>query len=63
MARRRKASTRRRSGKLSKDDRLHIIIGVLLVAVVILGYYLYQESRTERVQLRIGGSGVTIEKK
>lgn len=53
----------RRRGKSGKLSQQQMLIGVLLLAIVVLAWYLYKESRTERIELRIGGGGVTIEKK
>lgn len=39
----------------------HIVIGVLAVAVIILGILLWQESRTERVEFSIGDQTIELE--
>jgi hypothetical protein len=43
---------------------LYLVIGVLAVVVGVSGYLLYQErQKTKGVQISIGKSGVSIEKK
>ncbi len=45
-------------------NTLYLIVGVLAVAVVALGYQLYQERKEPKgVQINLGPSGITIEKK
>jgi len=39
----------------------HVVIGVLAVAVTILGVLLWQESRTERVEFSIGDQTIELE--
>ncbi|MFP4314200.1 MAG: hypothetical protein ACLFR0_07725 [Alphaproteobacteria bacterium] len=38
-----------------KINKREVLIAVLFIAVGILAYYLYQESRTETVGISIGG--------
>jgi predicted negative regulator of RcsB-dependent stress response len=40
-----------------------IVIGVLAVAVAVLGYQVYQERHKTGVEISIGNSGISIEKK
>ena len=43
---------------------LYVVIGVLAVATVIFGYQLYQERRkTTGIEINVGKSGISIEKK
>ncbi len=40
------------------------LIGVLVIAVAILGYQYYQERQnTSRVEIQVGEGGISIEKK
>lgn len=39
------------------------VAGVLAVAVVVLGYQLYQERHKSGVEISIGNGGISIEKK
>jgi hypothetical protein len=40
-----------------------IVVAVLAVAVVVLAYQLYQERHKSGVEISIGNSGISIEKK
>lgn len=40
-----------------------IVIGVLAIAVAVLGYQVYQERHKTGVEISIGNSGISIEKK
>jgi hypothetical protein len=43
---------------------LYLIIGVLAVAAAVFGYQLYQErQQTTGIEINIGKSGISIEKK
>jgi hypothetical protein len=43
---------------------LYLVIGALAVATVVLGYRLYQErQKTAGIEINVGKSGVSIEKK
>jgi predicted negative regulator of RcsB-dependent stress response len=43
---------------------LYIVIGVLAVATVVFGYQLYQErQKTTGIEINVGKSGISIEKK
>lgn len=45
-----------------RNNGLYLIIGALIVAVIGLGIYVYQEeSKPDGVELRIGEGGVSIE--
>jgi hypothetical protein len=47
---------------MSRNNGLYLIIGALVVAVIGLGIYVYQEeSKPDGVELRIGENGVAIE--
>jgi len=43
---------------------LYLVIGVLAVAAVVFGYQLYQErQKTTGIEINVGKSGISIEKK
>ncbi|MGO8909298.1 MAG: hypothetical protein ACLQDM_08245 [Bradyrhizobium sp.] len=43
---------------------LYLIIGALIIAVAVFGYQLYQErEKTTGIDINIGKSGISIEKK
>lgn len=43
---------------------LYMIVGALVVAVAVLGYYVYQDRKQPKgVQINLGERGITIEKK
>jgi len=43
---------------------LYLVIGALVAAIVVFGYQLYQErQKTTGIEINVGKSGVTIEKK
>lgn len=43
---------------------LYLVIGGLATAAVVLGYKLYQErQKTTGIEINVGKSGITIEKK
>lgn len=45
-------------------NALYLVIGVLGVAVVVVGYQLYQErQKSTGVEISIGDRGISIEKK
>jgi predicted negative regulator of RcsB-dependent stress response len=45
-------------------NTLYLVIGVLAVAAVVLGYQLYQERQeTTGIEINVGKSGISIEKK
>lgn len=48
----------------SNRNILYLIIGALCVAVVVLGYKTYQDSKEPKgVELKVGPGGISIEKK
>jgi len=42
---------------------LFLIIGALVVAVGVLGYQFYQERQKTGIEINVGKSGISIEKK
>jgi hypothetical protein len=49
---------------VTRSNMVYLVVGVLLVAVAVLGYQLYQERKQpEGVRINIGPGGVSIEKK
>jgi len=49
---------------VNRTNILYAIIGVLIIAVTVLGYELYQERHPpEGVHIEVGPNGLTIEKK
>ena len=43
---------------------LYLVVGALAVAVAVFGYQLYQErQKTTGIEINVGKSGVSIEKK
>ena len=45
-------------------NALYVVIGVLAVAAAVFGYQLYQErQKTTGIEINVGKSGITIEKK
>lgn len=43
---------------------LYLVIGILAVAAVVFGYQLYQErQKTTGIEINVGKSGISIEKK
>ena len=43
---------------------LYLVIGVLAVATAVFGYQLYQErQKTTGIEINVGKSGISIEKK
>ena len=45
-----------------RQNQLYLIIGALIVAVIALGIYVYQEeSKPSGVELRIDESGISVE--
>ena len=43
---------------------LYLVIGVLVVVTVVIGYQLYQErQKTTGIEIDVGKTGVSIEKK
>ena len=49
---------------MNRNNILYLAIGVLAVAVVVLGYQLYQDRKEPKgLQINVGPGGVSIEKK
>lgn len=45
-------------------NTLYVIIGALVIATAVFGYQLYQErQKTTGIEINVGKSGITIEKK
>lgn len=52
----------RQENFMSRNNGLYLIIGALVVAVIGVGIYVYQEeSKPKGVELRIGENGVSVE--
>jgi RsiW-degrading membrane proteinase PrsW (M82 family) len=53
-----------RAGEMRRDNFLYLVIGVLVVAVAVLGYQLYEAKKEPKgIQLQIGERGISIETK
>jgi predicted negative regulator of RcsB-dependent stress response len=49
---------------MTRSNLLYLVVGALVVVVAVLGYQVYQNNKEPKgVQLNIGPSGVSIEKK
>ena len=49
---------------LQNRNMLFLMLGALMVAVAVLGYNLYQEKKQpDGVQINIGPSGISVDKK
>ncbi|MGB3809504.1 MAG: hypothetical protein WA943_05365 [Parvibaculum sp.] len=49
---------------MNRSNILYLVIGVLALAVVIIGYQLYQDRKQpDGVQINVGPNGMSIEKK
>ena len=49
---------------MTRGNLVYLVVGALVVVVAVLGYQLYQERKEPKgIQLNIGPSGVSIEKK
>lgn len=44
-------------------NTMAVIIAVLAIAIAVLGYQVYQERHKSGVEISIGNSGISIEKK
>jgi hypothetical protein len=45
-----------------KQNQLYLIVGALVVAVIVLGVYVFQEeSKPDGIELRVGEGGISIE--
>jgi hypothetical protein len=57
-------SVRARRTKTMNRNVLYLVIGALVVAAGVFGYMLYQErQKTTGIEINVGKSGVSIEKK
>lgn len=46
------------------QNRLYLIIGILLAAVIALGIYVWrEESKPDGIELRVGEDGISIQEK
>jgi hypothetical protein len=53
-----------RGRQIVNRNVLYLVIGALVVATGVLGYQLYQErQKTAGVEINVGKSGISIEKK
>ena len=49
---------------MTRNNILYLVIGVLIVAVAVLGYNLYEAKRDPKgLQINLGEKGISIEKK
>jgi predicted negative regulator of RcsB-dependent stress response len=49
---------------VSRTNIIYLIVGVLVIAVAVMGYQLYQDrKKPEGVRIDLGPNGVSIEKK
>jgi len=49
---------------MTRNNVLYLVVGALIVAVAVLGYQRYQDSKKpEGVNINLGPGGITIEKK
>jgi len=45
-------------------SRLYLVVGILVAAIAVLGYYLYQERhKTSGIDINVGRGGISIETK
>ena len=57
-------TTNRRGEAVTRNNVLYLVVGALAVAVVVLGYQLYQDrKKPEGVNINLGPGGISIEKK
>jgi hypothetical protein len=43
---------------------LYLAIGALVIVILVLGYYFYQErQKTSRIEINVGKSGISVETK
>ena len=42
---------------------LYVVIGALAVAAIILGYHVYQERQKTGIEISVGKSSISVEKK
>jgi hypothetical protein len=49
---------------MTRNNTLYLIVGVLAIAVVVLGYLLYDAKKEPQgLQINVGPGGLSIEKK
>jgi hypothetical protein len=49
---------------MTRNNLIYLVVGALSVAVIVLGYQLYQErKKPEGVNINLGPGGISIEKK
>ena len=46
---------------MRNQNTLYLVIGALIVAVIVLGIYVYREESRPGVELRIDESGISVE--
>ncbi len=46
---------------MRNQNTLYLVIGALIVAVIALGIYVYREESRPGVEMRIDGSGISVE--
>jgi predicted negative regulator of RcsB-dependent stress response len=57
-------TTQKRALETMNRNVLYLIIGALVVVVAVIGYQLYQDrQKTNGIQINVGKSGISIEKK
>jgi RsiW-degrading membrane proteinase PrsW (M82 family) len=53
-----------RGSAMNRTNALYLIVGILVIALAVLGYELYQDRhQPEGVHIDVGPNGLTIEKK
>ena len=51
-------------GQNMNRNVLYLIIGLLVIATLILGYYFYQDrQKTSSIEINLGKNGITVETK
>ena len=57
-------TTKKRTLEAMNRNILYLIIGALVVVLAVVGYQLYQDrQKTSGIQINVGKSGISIEKK
>jgi hypothetical protein len=49
------------AGAAMKRNNLYLIIGLLAVAVVIVGYLYYREQQKTRLEIKVNDQGLSVE--
>jgi predicted negative regulator of RcsB-dependent stress response len=58
-----KGNTKKVSRIMNRNG-LYLLIGALVIGIVVLGYYFYQEQqKTSGIDINVGESGISIETK